>query len=97
MNLQGHKHIVNLLNIRPFPSNSVLERVLIRSQLEGSDIGCRYPDPRESIAFPSNSSGKSHALACESTSVASVLYNITTSVNARLREVYEREITLVAD
>jgi len=97
MNLQGHKHIVNLLNIRPFPSNSALERVLILSELESPDIGCRYPDPTEFIAFASNSYGKSHALACESTLVASGLCDITRSVNARLREVYEREITLVAD
>ena len=84
MHLQGHKHIVNFLNIRPFPSNSALERVLILSQLEGSDIGCRYPNQREFIEFLSNSSGKSHALAWESTSVASVLCDITTKVNARL-------------
>ena len=83
MNLQGRKHILNLLNIRPFPSNSALERALVLSQSESSDVGCRYPDPRESIEFTGNSSGKSHALACESTSVASVLCDIMIRVNAK--------------
>jgi len=38
---------------------------------------------RESIEFPGNSSEKSHALACESTSVASMLCDITTRVDAK--------------
>jgi len=83
MNLQGRKHILNRLNIRPFPSNSALERALVLNQSESSDIGCRYPDPGESIEFPGNSSGKSHALACEPTSVACVLCDIKTRVNAK--------------
>jgi len=62
MDLQGGNNILNLLNIRPFPSNSAPERALVLSQSESSDIGCRYPDPRESIEFPGNSSGKSDAL-----------------------------------
>jgi len=45
MNLQGHKHIVNLLNIRPFPSNSALEeysycrswKVVILDVISGSE------------------------------------------------------------
>ena len=83
MDLQGRNNILNLLNIRPFPSNSAPERALVLSQSESSDIGCRYPDLRESIEFPGNSSGKSDALACESTSVSSVLCDIMTRVNAK--------------
>ena len=71
MNLQGHKHIFNLLNIYPFPSNSLLERKLFLKS-KSPDIGCRYPDPRESIEFHYYSPEKSHALACELTSVPSV-------------------------
>jgi len=52
MNLQGRKHILNRLNIGPFPSNIALERALVLNQSESSDIGCRYPDPGESIEFP---------------------------------------------
>jgi len=83
MNLQGCKHILNLLSIRPFPSNSALERALVLPQSESSDVRCRYPDPGESIEFPGNSSGKSYALARESTSVACVLCDIKTRVNAK--------------
>ena len=82
MDLQGGNNILNLLNIRLFPSNSAPERALILSQSESSDIGCRYPDPRESIEFLGNSSGKSDALV---DLVASVLCDITTSVNAKAR------------
>jgi len=70
MNLQGCKHIFNLLNICPFPSNALERPLLLQS--ESPDSGCRYPDPGESLEFPCYSSGKSHALACESTPAASV-------------------------
>ena len=39
-----------------------LERALVLSPSERSNIGCRYPDPSESIEFPGNSPGKSHEL-----------------------------------
>ena len=48
-----------------------LERALVLSPSERSDIGCRYLDLSESIEFPGNSPGKSHELSCMSTSVAS--------------------------
>ena len=32
-----------------------LERALVPSLSERSDISCRYPDPSESIEFPGNS------------------------------------------
>ena len=53
-----------------------LERALVLSLLERSDIGCRYPDPSESIELPGNSSGKSRQLGCTdmSTSVASAVW-----------------------
>ena len=41
---------------------NALERALVLSPSERSDIGCRYPDPSESIEFPSNSAGKSPEL-----------------------------------
>ena len=50
-----------------------LERALVLSPSR-SDIGCRYPDPSESVEFPGNSPGKSHELGCMSTSVASVVW-----------------------
>ena len=50
-----------------------LERALVLSPSERSDIGCRCPDPSESIEFPGNPPGKSHELDCMSTSVASVV------------------------
>ena len=50
-----------------------LERALVLSPSERSDIGCRCPDPSKSIEFPGNSPGKSHELGCMSTSVASVV------------------------
>jgi len=49
MNLQGGKHILNLSNIRPSPSNSALERALVLSQSQTCYIPYGYPDPRESI------------------------------------------------
>ena len=51
-----------------------LERALVLSPSERSDIGCGYLDPSESIEFPGNSPGKSHELGCMSTSVASVVW-----------------------
>ena len=51
-----------------------LERALVLSPSEKSDIGYRYPDPSESIEFPGNSPGKSHELGFMSTSVASVVW-----------------------
>lgn len=39
-----------------------------------------YPDLRESIEFPSNSSGKSQGLGCGPASVALVLCDIATSI-----------------
>ena len=50
-----------------------LERALVLSLSERSDIGCRYPDPSDSIEFPGNSPGKSHELSCMSTSVVLVV------------------------
>ena len=46
---------------------SALERALVLSPSERSDMGCRYPDPSESIEFPGNSPGKSLELGCMST------------------------------
>ena len=43
-------------------SLDALERALVLSASERSDIGCRYPDPSESIEFSGNSPGKSHEL-----------------------------------
>ena len=62
-----------------------LERAPVLSPSERSDIGCRYPDPSESIEFPGNSPGKSQVLGCMSTSVASVVWlccDITIRVKA---------------
>jgi len=83
MNLQGRKHILNPLNIRPFSSNSALESALVLPQSEGSDIGCRNVDSGESIEFPGNLSEKSHAFPYMSTSVACVLCDINTRVNTK--------------
>jgi len=41
-----------------------LDRALITSPFESSDIGCMYPDPRVSIESPGNSPGKSYVLGC---------------------------------
>ena len=41
-----------------------LERALIISLFESSDIGSTYLDPRELVEFPGNSPGKSHVLGC---------------------------------
>jgi len=51
---------------RSLPSNSVLERAIILSRSQDSDIRCIYSDPPESPEFPCNSSDKYHALACQS-------------------------------
>ena len=62
-----------------------LERALVLSPSERSDIGCRCPDPSESIEIPGNSPGKSHELGYMSTSVASVVWlycDITDRVKA---------------
>ena len=62
----------------------ILERALALSLSERSDIGCRYPDPRESIEFPGNSPGKSQVLGCMSTSVASVVW-LCCDITARVK------------
>jgi len=62
--------------------------------LESSDIGCGYPDPRESIEFPGNSPGKSHVSGCKSTSVASVVWHccdITARVKTKGLEKYSKK------
>ena len=51
-----------------------LERALVLSPSERSDIGRRYPDPSEQIEFRGNPPGKSHELGCMSTSVASAVW-----------------------
>ena len=69
-----------------------VERALVLSPSEGSDVGCRYPDPSESVEFPGNSPGKSHELGCMSTSVPSVVWlcrDIIDSVKA-FNKVYFR-------
>ena len=43
-----------------------------------------YPDLRESIEFPSNSTGKSHVLGSKSTSVASVVW-LCCDITARVK------------
>ena len=55
-------------------SLGALERALVLSPSERSDIGRRHPDPCESFEFPGNSPGKSQVLGCMSTSVASVFW-----------------------
>jgi len=52
---------------------SSLEGALSLSPTGSFDTGCGYPGLRGPIEFPANRSGKSKALCCESTSVASVL------------------------
>ena len=54
-------------------SLGALERALVLLPSR-SDIGCRYPDPSESIEFPGNSPGISPELGCMSTSVALVVW-----------------------
>ena len=62
--------------------------------LESSDIGCRYPDPRESIKLPGNSLGKSQVLGCRSISVAFVVWlccDVTARVKVKGLEKYSKK------
>jgi len=68
MNLQCSKHTLAV-------------GALALSRSESSHIGCRYPDPKGSIEFLGEPSGKSQASCFESTLLASVFLfrcNITT-------------------
>ena len=52
-----------------------------------------YLNLRESIEFPSNSTGKSHVLGCKSTSVAAVVFVAISRRELRqeLREVFDEK------
>jgi len=77
------------------PSNSMLERAIIVSRSQGSDIRCIYSDPRESPEFPCNSSEKCLALACPLRLHLCFVISAQ-ELRPRRRDKCQREIRLVA-